>query len=126
MNHPGIWILGDTSDDDRKHGMGTVIEYAGQKGKPQWIAPKPFHWNYAQFCDPKAAAGRPDQVFDMTFAKQNAAEGGFNRWTINGVAFAEDHMHPSFACRRANCTGCACVTRATTFTRSTCIATVLN
>lgn len=23
----------------------------------------------------------------MTFAKVNAAEGGFNRWTINGVAF---------------------------------------
>src|SRR5260221_9653462 len=23
----------------------------------------------------------------MTFAKDNAAEGGFNRWTINGVAY---------------------------------------
>ena len=22
MNHPGIWIMGDTADDDRQHGMG--------------------------------------------------------------------------------------------------------
>ena len=29
----------------------------------------------------------PDVSFDMTFAKYNAAEEGFNRWTINGVAF---------------------------------------
>ncbi len=49
MNHPGIWIMGDTANDDREHGMGIVVEYAGQKGKPQWIAAKPFPWNYAQF-----------------------------------------------------------------------------
>jgi FtsP/CotA-like multicopper oxidase with cupredoxin domain len=96
MSHPGIWIMGDMANDDRQHGMGTVIEYAGQKGKPQWIAPKPFHWNYAQFGISGAAVPAPDQVFDMTFAKQNAAEGGFNRWTINDVAFAEDRMHPMF------------------------------
>jgi FtsP/CotA-like multicopper oxidase with cupredoxin domain len=36
MNHPGVWILGDLDDDDRRHGMGIVIEYAGQKGKGQW------------------------------------------------------------------------------------------
>ena len=96
MDHPGIWIMGDTADDDRRHGMGIVIEYAGQKGKPQWIAPKPFHWNYADFGNPGVPAPQPEQVFEMTFAKQNAAEGGFNRWTINDVAFTEDHMHPMF------------------------------
>jgi FtsP/CotA-like multicopper oxidase with cupredoxin domain len=100
MNHPGIWTLGDMANDDREHGMGIVIEYAGEKGKPRWIAPKPFPWNYAQFGNEPgnsgAAVARPDQVFDMTFAKQNAAEGGFNRWTINGVAFADDHMQPMF------------------------------
>ena len=80
-----------------QHGMGTVIEYAGQKGKPQWIAPKavPLELRAVR----KFRSGsfqQPDQVFDMTFAKQNAAEGGFNRWTINDVAFAEDHMQPMF------------------------------
>ncbi len=28
MNHPGIWILGDTADDDRRNGMGITVEYA--------------------------------------------------------------------------------------------------
>lgn len=96
MNHPGIWIMGDMANDDRQHGMGIVVEYAGQNGKPQWIAPKPFVWNYALFGNSGAAAATPDQVIDMTFAKQNAAADGFNRWTINDTAFDEDHMHPMF------------------------------
>jgi FtsP/CotA-like multicopper oxidase with cupredoxin domain len=96
MNHPGAWIMGDTADDDRQHGMGIVVEYAGQKSKAQWVAPKPFRWNYAQFGNTGAVVPTPDEVIDMTFAKQNAANSGFNRWTINGVAFAEDNMHPMF------------------------------
>ncbi len=32
----------------------------------------------------------------MTFAKQNAALGGFNRWTINDVAFDMKAMKPLF------------------------------
>lgn len=34
----------------------------------------------------------PDETFEMTFAKDNAADDGFNRWTINGVAFATEDM----------------------------------
>jgi len=49
MNHPGVWLMGDLSDDDRGHGMGIVVEYAGHKGKPQWVAPKPFRWDYTRF-----------------------------------------------------------------------------
>ena len=49
MNHPGVWVMGDLADDDRRHGMGIVVEYAGQKGKPQWIKPKPFRWDYTRF-----------------------------------------------------------------------------
>ena len=95
MNHPGRWIMGDVADDDRHHGMGIVIEYAGEKGKPQWVTPKPFHWNYAHFGGTTAAA-EPDQILEMTFAKQNAAQDGFNLWTINDVAFSEEHMQPMF------------------------------
>jgi len=87
MNHPGVWILGDLADDDRGHGMGIVVEYAGQKGKPLWTPPKPFHWNYMRFAKNGPAAAPPDETIDMTFAKDNAAEQGFNRWTINGVAY---------------------------------------
>ncbi len=96
MNHPGVWILGDMSNDDREHGMGIVVEYAGRQGKPQWIAPAPFHWDYTAFGNAGAPARQPDATFEMTFAKQNAAADGFNRWTINGAAFDHDHMQPVF------------------------------
>ena len=33
MNHPGVWIMGDLDNDDRPHGMGIVVEYAGSAGK---------------------------------------------------------------------------------------------
>ncbi len=87
MNHPGVWIMGDTDDDDRRHGMGIVVEYAGHLGKAQWIAPPKTRWNYMQFAKPGATAAAPDETFEMTFTKDNAAAEGFNRWTINGVAY---------------------------------------
>lgn len=87
MNHPGVWILGDLADEDRHQGMGIVVEYAGQKGKGQWLQPAPFRWNYLRFAQPGAASPPPDETFDMTFLKDNAAEEGFNRWTINGAAY---------------------------------------
>ena len=87
MNHPGVWVLGDLADDDRRHGMGIVVEYAGRTGKGQWIAPPHSRWNYSRFAKPGAIAAMPDETFAMTFAKDNAAEEGFNRWTINGTAY---------------------------------------
>jgi len=87
MNHPGVWIMGDTADDDRNHGMGIVVEYAGRKGKAVWTAPPAFKWNYTRFGKPGATAPPPDETMEMMFAKDNAAEMGFNRWTINGVAY---------------------------------------
>jgi FtsP/CotA-like multicopper oxidase with cupredoxin domain len=96
MNHPGVWVLGDTSDDDRGHGMGIVVEYAGRHGKPTWSAPKPFQWDYTQFGKPGATAASPTETIEMTFAKNNAALEGFNQWTINGVAFSMDKMEPMF------------------------------
>ncbi len=95
MNHPGVWILGDTSDDDRRHGMGIVVEYAGQKGRAQWVAPPKFHWNYTAFAKPGAKADAPDETFEMLFEKDNAALEGFNRWTINGVAYPAQTMAPA-------------------------------
>src|SRR6516162_8228960 len=69
MEHPGVWILGDLADDDRHHGMGVVVEYAGRSGKPHWTTPSPFRWDYARFAKPNASAPEPDETFDMTFAK---------------------------------------------------------
>jgi FtsP/CotA-like multicopper oxidase with cupredoxin domain len=92
MDNPGVWVLGETGDDDRHHGMGIVVEYAGQGGKPVWLAPKPFHWNYRTFGNANGPPAAPDEVFEMTFAKQNAAEHGFNRWTINGTPYPDNQM----------------------------------
>jgi FtsP/CotA-like multicopper oxidase with cupredoxin domain len=93
MNHPGVWVMGDLSDDDRKRGMGIVVEYAGFKGKAQWIAPtKPIKWNYAHFGNAEAATVQPDEIFDMLFEKQNAAMEGFNLWTINGTPYPMDQV----------------------------------
>jgi FtsP/CotA-like multicopper oxidase with cupredoxin domain len=98
MNHPGVWIMGDLADDDRHHGMGIVVEYAGSKGKPQWLPPKPFKWNYAHFGNPATPSAQPDEVFDMLFEKQNAVLDGFNQWTINGLAYPMEQTmaKPSF------------------------------
>ena len=87
MNRPGVWILGDLDDGDRGHGMGIVVEYAGRAGKPQWVAPPAFKWSYARFGKSGATTAAPDETIEMTFAKENAAEEGFNRWTINGAAY---------------------------------------
>jgi FtsP/CotA-like multicopper oxidase with cupredoxin domain len=87
MNHSGVWILGDLADDDRQHGMGIVVEYSGRTGKAVWAAPPTFKWNYARFAKSGTTAPPPDETFEMVCAKDNAAEEGFNRWTINGVAY---------------------------------------
>jgi FtsP/CotA-like multicopper oxidase with cupredoxin domain len=99
MTHPGVWILGDLDDDDRQHGMGIVVEYAGHGGKPQWSAPKASSWDYRLFGQPDSNAATPDQIIDLTFAKQNAAEHGFNRWTINDVAFDMHSRKPMLQLR---------------------------
>ena len=65
MKQPGVWVLGDLSDDDRGHGMGIVIEYAGQTGKPRWTKPKPFKWDYARFGNVTGPAASPVRRFRL-------------------------------------------------------------
>lgn len=96
MKNPGVWVLGDLADNDRSHGMGIVVEYAGHAGQPQWVKPKPFHWDYTRFGQHSSAETKFDEQFDLTFAKNNAADHGFNLWTINDVAFSMDKPTPMF------------------------------
>ena len=100
MSQPGIWVLGDLDDDDRGRGMGIVVEYAGSKGKPVWRAPAPARWDYRLFADPHRQPPPPDHIIEMLFAKDNAADHGFNRWTINGTAFDMKTMPVSWRLRR--------------------------
>ena len=100
MNHPGVWVMGDLTDDDRHHGMGIVVEYASRGGKPQWLKPAPFHWDYSAFGTAPAAALAPDETIDITIVKHNAALEGFNQWTLNGEAFAMATMKPLYTVRQ--------------------------
>ena len=49
MNQPGVWVLGSIKDEDRNMGLGVVIEYANQRGEPQWSAPSNPRWDYTRF-----------------------------------------------------------------------------
>jgi FtsP/CotA-like multicopper oxidase with cupredoxin domain len=90
MNNPGVWILGTPHDDDRRDGMGIVVEYAGATGKPRWIAPAKAAWDYSLFGRlPGASVVAPDETIPMTFGKINGGKNGFNRWTINGQTFEQ-------------------------------------
>ena len=93
MRHPGIWVLGDLADDDRKRGMGIVVEYAGHKSKPAWSKPHAYQWDYTIFGTNKAA-DTPDETIEIAIVKRNAALNGFNQWLLNGKAFDMDAMKP--------------------------------
>jgi FtsP/CotA-like multicopper oxidase with cupredoxin domain len=100
MKHPGVWVMGDTNDEDRDHGMGIVVEYAGRKGKPQWQKPPTARWDYRRFGNPGASATAPDETLQVTFAANVGARDGFDEFTLNGVAFAMDRMDPLFRLRQ--------------------------
>ena len=94
MNHPGVWVMGDLSDDDRSHGMGIVVEYAGASGEPRWVKPEPYLWDYTIFGKAGESPASPDETLDFLIVKENGALGGFNRWTLNGEAFSMETMRP--------------------------------
>ena len=96
MNHPGVWVMGDLAGDDRRHGMGIVVEYADRKGKPLWQKPKSFRWDYTRFGNTNRAPASPDETIAMTIVKHNAAVNGFNRWTLNGEAFSMETLKPMY------------------------------
>jgi FtsP/CotA-like multicopper oxidase with cupredoxin domain len=86
MNRPGVWILGASRDDDRKIGLGVVVEYAGRRGEPQWSAPPNSTWDYTIFGDERTVPA-PDERLELVFEKVPGGRGGYNRWTINGQSW---------------------------------------
>ena len=88
MNQPGVWVFGSTEDNMRGMGMGVVIEYAGQRGTPQWSKPPSSTWDYTVF-GTEAATPEPNERFNLAFEKIPGGHGGFNRWTINGKSWPD-------------------------------------
>jgi FtsP/CotA-like multicopper oxidase with cupredoxin domain len=99
MHRPGVWILGDLDDDDRKRGMGIVIEYEGRSGQPKWEKPKSFTWDYSTFGRADGSPAPVDESIEMLIVKNNAALKGFNQWTLNGEAFSMASMKPLYTVR---------------------------
>jgi FtsP/CotA-like multicopper oxidase with cupredoxin domain len=87
MKNPGVWILGTPKDDDRKNGMGIVVEYANKNGTPRWVKPPKSSWDYTAFGVGGGATPAPDETIPMVFGKINGGREQFNRWTINGKSF---------------------------------------
>ncbi len=102
MNRPGVWVMGDLDDDDRNHGMGIVIEYAGEKGEAQWVKPEPYLWDYTLFGKPGAHPAAPDETIEMTILKHNGELDGFNQWLLNGVPFSMETMQPAFTVKQGH------------------------
>jgi len=96
MRHPGVWVLGDLDDDDRRRGMGIIVEYAGQTGNPKWEKPKKYLWDYSIFGRTLSTPEAVDETIEMLIVKNNAALAGFNQWTLNDEAFSMQTMRPMY------------------------------
>jgi FtsP/CotA-like multicopper oxidase with cupredoxin domain len=88
MKNPGVWILGTPKDDDRKNGMGIVVEYANKGGAPRWVKPPRSSWDYTMF-GRSGSTQTPVETIPLVFGKINGGPGGFNRWTVDGKSFDE-------------------------------------
>jgi FtsP/CotA-like multicopper oxidase with cupredoxin domain len=88
MKNPGVWVLGTPHDDDRRNGMGIVVEYAGRGGVPRWIKPQRKPWDYTIFGEARTVEA-PAETIPLAFGKINGGTGQFNHWTINGKSFDE-------------------------------------
>jgi FtsP/CotA-like multicopper oxidase with cupredoxin domain len=88
MNRPGVWILGSVKDDDRRMGLGVVVEYANQGGEPQWQGPANSAWDYTIFGDEETVP-TPDHRLELAFEKIPGGRGGYNRWMLNGRSWPD-------------------------------------
>jgi FtsP/CotA-like multicopper oxidase with cupredoxin domain len=89
MKNPGIWILGETNDRERKNGLGIVIEYAGKSGPPRWLPASAERWNYRAFglAPTQSTAVEFDERISLVFRKKFAGSRWVDNWTINGKSF---------------------------------------
>ncbi len=99
MDNPGVWVLGTPHDDDRRNGMGIVVEYAGATGQPRWTAPPKAPWDYTAFGTARPTAA-PDETIPMVFGKINGGPNDFNRWTVDGREYEQSDPIAIHAGRR--------------------------
>ncbi len=84
MSGPGVWILGEIDRKQRLAGAGIVVEYAGVKGRAQWIEPENAAWDLARFASKDGAVLADVRI---PLAIEPGKKG--NLWAINGKSFPE-------------------------------------
>ena len=89
MDAPGVWILGEPRPSFRNAGIGTVIEYSGRTGKPQFAPPARLQWDYRAFADPVPLVRQPDLTVPLVFTSLFQGHGALDRWMINGKSYPE-------------------------------------
>ena len=89
MTNPGVWVLGEVRKHIQAAGMGIVIEYAGQSGKPQWQQPDQLAWDYTRFTNSEPGTPNNSSVVEipLVFKSKFAGHGDMDHWTINGKSF---------------------------------------
>jgi FtsP/CotA-like multicopper oxidase with cupredoxin domain len=89
MNSPGVWVLGEALANFRNAGMGTIIEYANQAGKPLWKDPAKLQWDYRAFGDSIPQSHNADVTVPLIFTSTFRGHGALDRWMINGKSFPD-------------------------------------
>ncbi len=87
MNDPGIWVLGETDNRQRKAGAGIVMEYGGAKGKAAWSAPPAFTWDYTAF---GTAEKREAPEVTTPLVIEPRSDG--NLWAMNGKSYPNTEL----------------------------------
>jgi FtsP/CotA-like multicopper oxidase with cupredoxin domain len=82
MTNPGAWILGETDARQRNAGAGVVVEYASAQGRPRWIDPQQFAWDYSLFGKDQPVE-KPATTIPLIFEPGS----GGNLWAINGKSY---------------------------------------
>ena len=107
MNNPGVWVFGSVKDEERKMGMGVVVEYAGKSGDPQWQAARESlargPWDYAHVLERSRRARARSQVRNADSRRSPAIK----KISITGPSTASlFRISKSCAWRRASATAC--------------------
>lgn len=89
MNAPGVWVFGEARKEFRDAGMGAVIEYAGQTGKPQGPSVEKLTWDYRIFSDAVPTVQKPDVTIPLVFTSKFKGHGALDQWMINGKSYPE-------------------------------------
>jgi len=94
MNQPGVWVLGEAHKDYRDRGMGIVVEYSGQSGKPQESRSgtprlEKLTWDYCAFGDAVPQSHTPDVTIPLIFTSRFRGHGALDQWMINGKSFPD-------------------------------------